>query len=209
MFLELLGIGGVAHFLGTGVLCGDVGEAQGGDDFVADADFLADAIDEVELHVGEHDGEGDAGEAAAGAEVHDAGAGAEVDDLGDAQGVEDMVLIEVVDVLARDDIDLGVPVVVEGVEGCEALKLLGGEGGEVVGDETHGGIGQLDNLQFDDFGHMGICGAKVRLFCENSAVAVAKVMKNVIFYYKSSRDGLLFGEFSLNLQPQRLKKLLD
>ena len=56
---------------------------------------------------------------------------------------------------------------------------------------------------------MGICGAKVRLFCENSAVAVAKVMKNVIFYYKSSRDGLLFGEFSLNLQPQRFKKLLD
>ena len=56
---------------------------------------------------------------------------------------------------------------------------------------------------------MGICGAKVRLFCENSAVVAAKVMKNVIFYYKSSREGMLFEEFSLNLQPQRLKKLLD
>ena len=131
-FLQLLGIGDVAHFLGAGVLGGDIGEAEGGDDLVADAYLLADAIDQVELRLGEHDGQGYAREAAAGAEVHDAGAGAEVDDFGDAQRVEDMVLIEVVDVLARDDIDFGVPVVVEGVEGCEALALLGGEGGEVL-----------------------------------------------------------------------------
>jgi len=73
-------------------------------------------------------------------------------------------------------------------------------------------MGELDNLTIYNLTigwGMGFCGAKVRLFCENSAVAVAKVMKNVIFYYKSSRDGLLFGEFSLNLQPQRFKKLLD
>ena len=124
------------------MLGGDIGEAEGGDDLVADAYLLADAIDQMELRLGEHDGQRYAGEAAAGAEVHDAGAGAEMDNLGDAQRVEDMVLIEVVDVLARDDIDLGIPVVVEGVEGCKALALLGGEGGEVMGYD-HLTIGQF------------------------------------------------------------------
>ena len=108
-----------------------VRQADGLADLLRHADFLARAVDELELTVGEEDGQGDAGESTAGAEVEDARAGTETDGLGDGQRVEHVVLVELVDVLAGDDVDLRVPVVVEGVEGFELLLLAGSEVGEI------------------------------------------------------------------------------
>ena len=62
-----------------------VDEADGLTDFLCHADLLARAVDELELAVGEENGQGNAGEAAAGAEVEDAGARAETDGLCDGQ----------------------------------------------------------------------------------------------------------------------------
>ena len=81
----------------------------------------------MELALGEHYGKGDAGKAAAGAKVHNLGSGLEVDDLGNAKRVEDVVLIEVVNVLAGDDVDFGVPIVIQLVELLELGGLFGGE----------------------------------------------------------------------------------
>ena len=50
-----------------------------------------------------------------------------------------MVLIEVVDILAGDDVDLLVPVTIEGIEGFYLTTLLGRQLGEVFTDEgMHG-----------------------------------------------------------------------
>ena len=87
-------------------------QSYGVGDGLGHAHFFAYAVDEAEVGFGEEDGEGDAGETAARAEVEDARAGAEADEFGNAEGVEDVVLVEVVDVLAGDDVDFGVPVLV-------------------------------------------------------------------------------------------------
>ena len=50
-------------------------------------------------------------------------AGFETDKFGDSQGVEKMVLIEVVDVLAGDDVDLGVPIGIQ-IKKSRILPLL-------------------------------------------------------------------------------------
>lgn len=47
------------------------------------------------------------------------------------------MLIEIVDVLAADDVDLGVPVAVEGVELLYLLLLLVGELREIFLDDVH------------------------------------------------------------------------
>ena len=45
--------------------------------------------------------------------------------------MEHMVFVELVNVLARDDVDLRVPVVIEGIEGLELLLLAVREVGKV------------------------------------------------------------------------------
>lgn len=100
---DLLG----AYLLGTHVL-----ELEAFGNVLHHLDFLAYRVDEVEVGVGEHDGEGYAGEAAPGAHVEDVGHGLEGLHLGDGETVEDVVLVEVVHVFAGDDVDLGVPVLV-------------------------------------------------------------------------------------------------
>ena len=113
-----------------------VAESDGLTDLLGDADLFARAVDKFETAVGEEDGQGDAGEAAACAEVEDLGAGTEADDLGDGQRVEHVVEVEAVDVLAGDDVDLGVPVAVEVVEGLKLPLLLLCEVGEVFQDDV-------------------------------------------------------------------------
>jgi hypothetical protein len=107
-------------------------QSDGSDDLLGDTNLLAGAVDEAERALGKEDGKGDAGEAAAGAEIEETGAGTEGGHTGDGEGMEDMVEIEVVDVLTGDDVDLLVPLAVECVEGSELGLLLGGEMGEVV-----------------------------------------------------------------------------
>ena len=110
-------------------------QADGIADFLSDPDFLACAVDEPELTFRKKDGQGDAREPAACAEVEDLGAGTEADDLGDGHRVKHVVLIEVVDVFAGDDVDLVVPVAVEGVERVYLAALLGRQVGKVFVDE--------------------------------------------------------------------------
>lgn len=100
---DLLG----AYLLGAHVL-----ELEAFGNVLHHLDFLAYRVDEVEVGVWEHDGEGYAGKAAAGAHVENVGHGLEGLHLGDGEAVEDVVLVEVAHVLAGDDVDLGIPVLV-------------------------------------------------------------------------------------------------
>ena len=117
---------------GATPLGGDILQFKGLDDLFANTNLLADGIDEVELRFWKHDGKGNAWEAAACAEVHDTGVRLEADEFGYSKGVQDVVLVEVVDVLARDDVYLAVPVVIERIEGSELLLLPLGKGREIL-----------------------------------------------------------------------------
>ena len=101
-------------------------------------DFLADAVHQVEPAFRAENGQWDAGKSAACAYVHDGGAGAETNHLGDAQTVQHVVGVEIVDVLAGDDVDLGIPFSIERIEGFELLFLRLGEFGEVVKNVGYG-----------------------------------------------------------------------
>ena len=99
------------------------------------ADFLARTVDELELTVGKENGQGDTGEATACTEVENLAAGTETDYLGNCHRVKHMVLVKMVDVLAGDDVDLLVPVTIEGFEVVYLLTLPGCKVGEVFADE--------------------------------------------------------------------------
>ena len=92
--------------------------------FLSDTDFLSCTVDELELAVREEYGQRDAWETAARAEVEDSGAFAETDDLGDGHRMKYMVLVEIVDILAGDDVDFVIPIAIEGIEGFYLLMLL-------------------------------------------------------------------------------------
>ena len=86
----------------------------------------------MELDFGKENGEGNARKTATGADIHDVGAGTKGDDFGNTQGVEHMVWVEVVDVFARNDVDLGVPIAIEGIEGGKLALLLLSELGKIA-----------------------------------------------------------------------------
>lgn len=98
-------------------------------------DLLARTIDQLELTIGEENGQRNAGKSSAGAEVENLSAGTETDDLGNRHRVEHMVFVEVVDILAGDDVNLLVPIAIEGVKGLNLLTLLRRQVGEIFTDE--------------------------------------------------------------------------
>ena len=98
-------------------------------------DFLADTINEVEMAFGEEDGQGNTRETAACTHVHDGGPWAEANDLGNTERVEDMVRIEVVNILARNHVYLGVPVAVQGIKPLKLPALFVRQIWEVVKDK--------------------------------------------------------------------------
>ena len=79
---------------------------------VADSYFLARSIYQLELAFREEDGERNARETSAAAEIENLRARTEIDGLGYCQRMEHVVLVQIIDVLAADDIDLAVPVAV-------------------------------------------------------------------------------------------------
>src|SRR6185437_7988598 len=83
----------VFDLFGTDVACRDIGEADGFFDGVHDFEFFADAVHEMKAGVGEKNGQGDAGEAAAGAYIDHVHAGVESKRCGDGQGMQDMFFI--------------------------------------------------------------------------------------------------------------------
>ena len=98
-------------------------------------DLLARTVDELEVALREHDGQGNTRKAAPRAKVEDLRTWTEVHHLCDGQRVEHMVLVEVVDVFARDHVDLRIPVTIEGVEGVELPLLLLTQLGEIFLDD--------------------------------------------------------------------------
>ena len=124
----------VLYLLGAAVAGSDVGEAgslaYGFDDF----DLFADAIDEMKAGVGKEDGQWDAGEAAAGADVDDVRTWFDGEGGGDGQGVQDMFGVEAIDVFAGDDVDLCVPVFIQLAKCGQLLDLDRGEVRKILQD---------------------------------------------------------------------------
>ena len=89
--------------------CADVLEPEGFGHGPSYPHLLADAVDEEEVTLGEEDRQRDAREATARTEVDDPRTRLEADHLGDTERMQDMVFVERVNILARDDVDLGVP----------------------------------------------------------------------------------------------------
>ena len=119
------------HLLGTDLFGTDVLQLQLLGHVLHHLDFLPYRVDKIKLGIGEHDGQGDAGEPAAGTHIEYLGHGFERLHLGDGKAVKDMVLVEVVHVFARDDIDFGVPVLIQRQKGGKLFLLPLGELWEV------------------------------------------------------------------------------
>ena len=85
--------------------------------------LLACAVDEFELTFRKENGQRNTRETATCSEVENLSARLKMDHLGDGQRVEHMVLVKLVDILARDNVDLGVPITIECVEGFELATL--------------------------------------------------------------------------------------
>ena len=101
----------------------DVGQPDGFGYGLRHADFFAYTVNEVKLHVGPQDGQRYARKPSPGAEVENGRACARGHEFAYRQRVEDVAGIDVVDVLARNDVDAGVPLRVERPEGGKLLAL--------------------------------------------------------------------------------------
>jgi hypothetical protein len=102
---------------------GAVLKADGIAHLLSHANLLSRTVDKLELALWEENREGHTRESAACAEVENAGTWAEVDNLGYGQRVEHMMLVELVDILARNDINLSVPVAIEFAKCGKLLQL--------------------------------------------------------------------------------------
>ncbi len=111
------------YLLGSHLLGSDIGELQLVGHILHYLDFFPYGIDKMEFCIGEHDGQRDAGKTAASTYVEYLGHGAEGLHLSNGKAVEDMMLIEIVHVLARNDIDFGVPVTIKGQQGGKLFFL--------------------------------------------------------------------------------------
>ena len=110
-------------------------QTDGLTNFLCHPDFLARAVDQLELAAWKQNGQGDSREAATRAEIKDTGARLETDDLGYRHRVEHVMLVEMVDVFSGDDIDLVVPVAIEGIERLYLTALLRRQVLEVFTDQ--------------------------------------------------------------------------
>lgn len=86
--------------------------------------FLPDAVNQMETRIWEKYSQRNARESATAPQVEDMRVGAELYHLCDGQGMKHMMQVEVLDVLARNDINLSVPVRVQSIECLELTPLL-------------------------------------------------------------------------------------
>src|SRR5690606_28757476 len=119
-----------ALLLGRSVL-----QAKAVDHALHGRDLLANAIDAVDTASGEKDGERDPRKTAPRAHVHDAAAGREGMHLGDAERMQDVPFVQVLEVLAGNEVDALVPMRVQLPEGLETGPLLRGKPREVTVDQ--------------------------------------------------------------------------
>ena len=121
---------GLAKGLGAGVDNHDIVQIQRLGNGLCHKGLLSHRVTERETGLGKEDGKGNAGKAAAGAEIQHPGrgellpkSGRRLEVAGEGDGVENVVVVQGVDILAGNDIDSGVPFPVQTVQGAEALFL--------------------------------------------------------------------------------------
>ena len=93
--------------------------------------LLANGVRRRKARLGEHDGQRHAREAAAAPHVEDARARFEAAHFGYGQRVEQVRQVELVEVLARDDVDLRIPVGVKAVKRFVLRALPFGQVGKI------------------------------------------------------------------------------
>ena len=120
--------------LATQMSGGAVLKTDGIAHLLSHANLLSRTVDKLELALWEENREGHTRESAACAEVENAGSWAEIDNLGYGQRVEYMMLVELVDILARNDINLSVPIAIELAKCGKLLQLYIGKIREVSVD---------------------------------------------------------------------------
>ena len=81
---------------------------------------------------------GHTGETATGAEVENLRAGLEAYEAADSHGVKHMVLIQIIDILARDNVNLLIPFMIQRIQGFKLRILLVGELWEILFNQIHG-----------------------------------------------------------------------
>ena len=101
---------------GPGAEGGEVGEAESLRNALYDLDFLADRVHGREMRLGEEDRQRNGREAAAAPHVEHPRSRGEGADLGDGERVQHVPQVKLVEILARDHVDLGVPVGVQCVQ---------------------------------------------------------------------------------------------
>ena len=87
------------------------------------------------MRLGEEDRQRNGREAAAAPHVEHPGTRGEGADLGDGERVQHVPQVKLVEILARDHVDLGVPVGVQCVQRFELPALRAGQVGEVFVDQ--------------------------------------------------------------------------
>ena len=100
----------VFMFFHAAVLKDDIGQSYRFGYALGHLNFLAHPVNQMKPAFGKENSQGNTGKSAAGTHVENRRAVGELDGLGNAQRVEYVVQIEVVDILARDYVNLGIPV---------------------------------------------------------------------------------------------------
>jgi len=102
------------------------------------ANLLARTVDKLEVALRKENGEGHARKTTTCAEVEDMRAWLEADETTNGQRMEHMVFVEIIDILARDDINLLIPFMIQRIEGFKLRILLIGELGKILFNQFHG-----------------------------------------------------------------------
>ncbi len=131
------------ELLGTAVARFEVGDARPFGHGAHHGDLLADRVDGRKTCLGEEDRQRHRGEAPSAADVEHPRAGREGADAGDGQRVEHVAQVELIEILARDDVDAGVPLGVERPERGELFALARREIGEIAENGVHVAVGVI------------------------------------------------------------------
>ena len=89
--------------------------------FLCDTNLLARTVNQLKAALRKHDSQGNTRKTATRTKIENLRTRGKAIVTRDGQRVEHMVKIQLIDILARNDIDLGIPVAIEGIE---LAKLL-------------------------------------------------------------------------------------
>ena len=99
--------------------------------------LLARSVNQLKIAFGKENGQRNTWETATRTEVQNLGAWGKLNHLADGQRVQHVVFVQVVDVLARNDVYLGVPVTIQSVERSKLLLLPDADVWEIFLNDFH------------------------------------------------------------------------